>query len=286
MTAATTVVRRRRFTPGRIIVFLLVIALLVFLDGNEKIPSGAASGTTLNGSSSTPPPGGDELRVATFNIDSGVGPDDNRLDLDRTAETMRRGYDLIGLEEVHGGLPFTSDDQSLILGQKLGLQSLFAPVERRWWRDAFGDGILTDLPPIHWQRIPLANGVSRSNRELLLAQLQFDGRPLNVLVTHLDNFTDRAAELGTVISLFQSLQPPVIILADLNTTRDDPQLQALEKIPSVADPIAKICSASNVDWILARGMYSLGAGFIDNHASDHQLAWAALKLDSAAAPPR
>jgi len=280
----TSVSRGRRFTPGRIVIFLLIVAGLIVLDGNEKIPSGPASGTSLSGTATVSPPAGDTLRVATFNIDSGVGPGDGRLDLDRTADTMR-GFDLIGLQEVLGGdrvmgtAILYGTDQSVILGRKLGMQSLFAPVERRWWRDAFGDGIVTGLPAMHWQRIPLANANADTNRELLWVVLQFDGKPVNVLITHLERHNDRAAELGTVISLFQSLQPPVIILADLNTTRDDPQLQALQHTPGVADPIAPMCSADNVDWIFARGMHAMGEGFIDKGASDHQMEWAALKMN-------
>ncbi|HTW94894.1 MAG TPA: endonuclease/exonuclease/phosphatase family protein [Tepidisphaeraceae bacterium] len=268
----------RHFTPGRIAIFLIIVAVMVVLDGNEKVPAGPASGTSLNGPAPANYPTGDVLKVATFNIDSGVGPSDGQLNLDRTASAIQ-GFDLIGLQEVHGGAPFSDDNQAKILGEKLNMDWLFAPVERRWWRDAFGDGLLTNLPSIHWQRIPLANSVAPSNRELLLAQLRFDGKPLNVIVTHLDNANDHDAELGTVISLFESLQPPVIVLADLNTTRDDPQLAALRKTPGVADPISKICDSSNVDWILARGMTALGEGFIDKGASDHKLAWAQLKMD-------
>ena len=279
MTAAPTarVSRGRHFTPGRIAIFLVIVAIMVALDGNEKTPAGPASGTSLNGPPATSYPTGDSLKVATFNIDSGRGVDGD-VDLDRTASTIK-GFDLIGLQEVHGGaMPFSGNNQAMILGQTLKMPWLFAPVERQWWRDAVGDGLLTTLPAIHWQRFPLANAVSSSNRELLLAQLRFDGKPLNVIVTHVDNANDHDAELGTVISLFQSLQPPVIILGDLNTKPDDPQLTALRKTPGVADPIGKICDSTNVDWILARGMTALGEGYIDKGASDHKMAWAQLEL--------
>jgi endonuclease/exonuclease/phosphatase family metal-dependent hydrolase len=268
--------RGRRFTPARIAIFFIIVAGLLIWEGNEKTPLGPASGTSLNGSPPASRPSGDTLRVATFNIDG--------KDSDAIADTMRN-FDLIGIEEVHGVIPFSSANQAQTLGErKLNLQWLFAPVERQWWHDSFGDGVLTSLPLEHWQRFPLANDKSDSNRQVLMLRLTFAGKPLNVLITHLDRHADHDDELRSVISLFLSLEPPVIFMGDLNTDRDDPQLQALRKIPGVIDSIGDLSAANNggsYDRIFARGMRSLDAGFIDKGASDHPLAWANLQPNPA-----
>jgi len=258
----------RRFTPGRIAIFLLIVAGIFLWQGSEKTPLGAAAGTSFSGPVPTSRPSGNVIRVATFNIDGKSG--------DPTADTMR-GFDLIGMEEVHGCCPFSSDNEAEILGRKLNMPALFAPVERQWWHDAFGDGALTTLPVDHWQRFPLSNEDADSNRQILILRLQFAGKPLNVLITHLERHSDNAAELATAISLFQSLQSPVIFMGDLNLFPNEPQIAQLRNSPGVIDPVGD-ANPDSFDRIFARGMRSLDAGLIDKGASDHPLAWAELKV--------
>jgi endonuclease/exonuclease/phosphatase family metal-dependent hydrolase len=258
----------RRFTAGRIAVFLIIVAGFMAWQGSQKIPLGAASGTSFVGAAPASRPSGDVLHVATFNIDGKSG--------DATADTMR-GFDLIGMEEVHGCFPFSKSNEAEILGDKLNMPALFAPVERQWWHDAFGDGALTTLPVEHWQRFPLSNEIADSNREVLVLRLDFSGKPLNVLITHLERHDDLENELATVISLFQSMQEPAILMGDLNLTPNDSQIDSLRKSPGVIDPIGDSHSDS-FDRIFARGMRSLDSGLIDKGASDHPLAWAELQL--------
>ena len=120
--------RGRRFTPGRISLFVLIVAGFFIWQGSQKIPSGPAAGTSLNVPVPAPTsrPGSDTLRVATFNIDGNAG--------DSTADTMR-GFDVVGIEEVHGLGPFSNSNQAEVLGKKLNLPWLYAPVERQWWSD-------------------------------------------------------------------------------------------------------------------------------------------------------
>jgi len=265
--------RGRHFTPGRVALFIVIVAAFLVWQGSQKTPTGPASGMTLNGPPPASRPSGQTLRVATFNID---GKDDDAI-----ADTMRGfdvvGFDLIGLQEVHGGIPFSDSNGAQVLGEKLNLQWLFAPVERQWWRDAFGDGVLTTLPVQHWQRFPLANENADSNREVLILRLQFAGKPLNVIITHLERHGDLENELGTVISLFESMQEPAILMGDLNVPPADAQIDALRKTPGVIDPIGD-SNPDSFDRIFARGMRSVGSGLIDKKASDHPLAWAYLEL--------
>src|SRR5208282_5557833 len=96
----------RRFTPGRVALFLLIVAGLVVWQGDKKIPSGPDSGESLAGGYATTQPAGPTLRVATFNIDGGAEG------IDKVAHALG-GFDLAGLEEVHGL------DQTDFLGQTL-----------------------------------------------------------------------------------------------------------------------------------------------------------------------
>jgi len=255
-----------RFTAGRIALLLLIVIAVFIGGGSQKVGTGPASGDSLAG----PPasrPSGNLLRVATFNIDGGVH-------LDRIAEVIR-GFDLVGLEEVH------SSDQIQTLSRELALPGLFAPVERQWWHESFGNGVLTSLDVDHWQRIPLSSSIADSNRNLLLLRLQFAGKPLNVIITHLERHDDHNAELRTVIVLFESLQEPAILMGDLNTRKDDAQIAALRNTPGVTDAIGAALNdktPDSVDWIFARGLRLVRSGFTDNGASDHPAAWAELSV--------
>jgi endonuclease/exonuclease/phosphatase family metal-dependent hydrolase len=274
---------RRRWPAATIQAVVVLIALIIW-QGLVRRPTPEAFGLGLHPVASPVAANtGATLRVATFNIAGGVSPADDRLDLDRTAKYLK-GFDLIGLEEVHGVSIFDWRDQAQILGEALHLPWLFAPSERRWWHDSFGNGTLCDLSVDAWQRLPLSTSLSASNRSLLRFQAQWNNVKITVLVTHLDRHDDHDIELGAVLASFDDSPRPTLLLGDLNTDTLDPQLATLRHDPTVTDVIDQTMGAklpaSNVDWIFARGLRCVGGGLSDNDASDHKLAWAELALPS------
>lgn len=267
----------RRFTAARLALFLLAVAALVAWDGYQKKPAGPAQGDRLVGPPPTTAPVEKMLRIATFNINGCVGKKDNRYDLDRTVAALHDaipgGFDLIGLQEVHG------EAQAAAIGDGLHLPHLFAPVESQWWHEDFGNAVLTDLPVQYWQRIPLSSNGAYSNRNVLLLRTDFAGQTLNVLITHIDRKADRITELRTVFGLFMSLRQPAILMGDFNSPPDttntnvDPTLQQLIQSTGVGDPVGE-----GYDRIFLRGLTGVGAGHFDNGASDHPLAWAEARM--------
>jgi len=268
--------RRRWRIPRTLIVALVAV---VIWQGLIRRPTPAAHGTALHAvPDAIAYPGGDTIRVATFNIAGGVSPVDNRYDMDRTAKYLH-GFDFIGLEEVHGAAVLDWRDEAQILGETLHLPWLFAPSETRWWHDSFGNGALSDLPVVGWQRLPLSSSISQSNRTMLRVIVTWHNRPVNGIVTHLDRHEDHDIELGAIIAAFMNSPTPVILMGDLNTDQTDAQLSALRRDDSVTDALA-VGLAGNVpttnDWIFARGLRCVAAGLSDNDASDHKLCWAEL----------
>lgn len=257
-----------------LICILALVAAGILAGGAIRVRSGPASGTILLNSTFAHPTTRPILRVATYNIHSGIGAD-GHADLNRTADALR-GFDLIALNEVRG------ESQIELLGQKLTMPSLFAPTERQWWHDSFGNAFLCSLPTTHWQRIPLAGSVGRGCRNLLLAKIAMQDKTINVLLTHIDRGTDRQEQLRTTIELFLSLAEPAIVMGDFNTEATDPQLRRLTNTPGVEDPVGKILQAKTpkdrIDWIFTRGLHCRAAGLKDNGASDHPLACAELEL--------
>jgi len=273
---------KRHFTPARLIGFILIVLLWLIVQGGEKQPTGAAAGDAFNAPVTASQPAKATLRVATFNIGGGVGADE-KFDLNRTADSLK-GFDIIGLEEVHGRDWLDSRDQAHILGDLLNQSYLFAPAETQWWHESFGNGALCSLPVTFWQRFPFSNAGAEHNRALLLFRAKWNQRDVSVIVAHMVRKQDHEAELKSAIALFMAMQPPVILMGDLNPTEDDanadPPLRDLRNTPDVVDAVGQYIPehrSKNLMWIFARGLESVNGGFIEKGASDHPVAWAEFK---------
>lgn len=250
----------------------------------DRESTGPAAGNVFSGTAPTTGPAvPGTLRVATFNIRRGMGTDGFR-DAARIARQLSRlptgNPDIVGLNEVDGfeeGFPH----QAAAIGIPMRRNWVFAPAERRFGTISMANALLTNLPLDHYQRVPLVRTTDKGCRNYLLGSLEVDGTRVHVIVTHLDRGADREGQLRTVVDLFQSLQPPVILMGDLNTDRSDPQLKRLLESPGVAEGIATLKKperADRIDWIFARGLEPIDAGFEDLGLSDHPVVWATFRL--------
>lgn len=283
----------------RLSILVLVLAGVASWVGSLRFSTGPAAGAGLvpapgasalsrrakAPSSATPCPA--RLRLATFNIHTGRGTD-GREDLTRIARLLQ-GFDLVGLNEVRGPYWWEQRDQAYLLAERLRADWLFAPAERRWLYGSFGNGVLTRLPCAAWQRIPLARLRGKSSRNVLLLRLEWNERPLHVLITHLDRRSDvdRREQLRTVGSLFLALAEPAVLMGDLNTPRSDPGLASLLAASDVVDPLAELypSGADHIDWILIRGLRATAGGMVRTIASDHPLVWVELEPGAASHSP-
>ena len=188
----------------------------------------------------------------------------------------------MGLNEVRGGWLWRRGNQAQLLGEKLEMPFLFAPTERRWGAEHFGNGMLCSLPVKNWLRIPLPGLDKKRLRNMLLACVEFGGRDVHVLITHVDNFGDRQSQLRTVIALFLALDEPAILMGDLNTQADDEQLQNLLATEGVRDVAADLVwpnGCGKIDWIITRGFKTFGAEVRETDASDHPVLSAELQVE-------
>jgi endonuclease/exonuclease/phosphatase family metal-dependent hydrolase len=216
------------------------------------------------------------LRLATFNIHGGRGEDD-RVDLQRTAEAIRR-FHIVGLNEVRGHRLATPNNQAAEVGCLLGRPWLHGPAEYRWYCQSFGNGLLTALPARRWQRIALTHRLDRSYRNALLVAVDTGPRPLNLLITHLTQRVpeERASQFRMVAGLFLSLDEPAVLLGDLNYRADDRLMADLLARPGVVEPVSATGAADvpdRVDWVLLRGLECVAAGVEATSASDHPVVW-------------
>lgn len=262
--------RRRLVLAAGGCVLAGAIALSVWI-GSIRGPAGPATGFGIAGIGTQPVATGDRLVFANYNIRTGRGLDDQR-DLDRTAECLK-GVTVAGLNEVRGSAWRGRDNnQAETLAGKLGMGYLFAPTERRWGREHFGNALLTRLPANEWLRIQLPRQHSASHRNMLLAELVLPGSRVAVLVTHVDTRADREIQLAAVIAMFRSLKEPAVLIGDLNAGPEHPDIARLLATPGIvgtngARPPGEL--PGKIEWVIAKGLKPLDASRCDNGASDH-----------------
>lgn len=263
--------RRRALFVGAAAAFLLAAVSASAWIGSIRGPAGPATGFGVDGPVARQAEAAPTIVFASYNIRTGRGLDDRR-DLDRTAECLK-GIAVAGLNEVRGSAWYgRPEDQAATLGRILGMGHLFAPTERRYGREHFGNAILTRLPVAEWLRIQLPRQHSDSHRNMLLAELALPTGRISVLVTHIDTRADREIQLAAVVALFRTLKEPAVLLGDLNAGPEHPEIARLLAQPGVvgsngAMPPAEL--AGRVEWIVAKGLTPVAASRCDNGASDH-----------------
>lgn len=257
-----------------------VLVSWIIIDGGDRRAAEATRPIALRGDTEPWPTESHPLRLASFNIHSGRGRDD-RYDLERTASVLDTNLDFVGLNEVRAA--WLGPDQAQILGTRLNLASAFLPTERHWWRDHFGNALLTRRPLAGLMRCPLPGTRGKAFRNVVLAYLPYQGRTVKILVTHIDRETDRKHQLEVVLQLFLSLEPPVVLMGDLNSTIDEPLLASLLEQPDVHsalhEGIAGGPVSGTIDWLFHRGMKTISAKLVEVEASDHPVLFAELTLN-------
>jgi endonuclease/exonuclease/phosphatase family metal-dependent hydrolase len=262
---------------------LLLVAVLAVGTWHASLrqPTGPAAGVALQGPALPPAAPRETFRFGTFNIHGCVGAD-GRHDEARVARCLE-GLDVVGLNEVRGWSFRESANQAAALANHLNVNWLYAPAELRWHCQQFGNGLLSRLPADRWERIPLPGRFAKSRRNMLLVQIRPGNRTVEILLTHLirSDSAMRQQQFKEAASLFLSLKEPAIMAGDLNADGSDPQIRKLLAVPGVVDALAArrpSHESRNIDWILVRGLQPVDAGFRDDGASDHPVAWAELAL--------
>lgn len=209
------------------------------------------------------------VRVLTFNVHHGAGPD-GRVDLDRLAAEIRAtGADVVGLQEVdrHYGERSGSADQPGVLGALLGMHVVFGahvdldPLAPGAARRQYGTAILTRFPVLSWSDTLLpAAGPAAEPRGLLEAVLAAPSGPVRVATTHLahDSGTARLAQARFVVDRLAGSAEPVLLLGDLNAPPQAPEIALLTawSADAGADGEPTFPAAApveRIDYVLAEG---------------------------------
>jgi endonuclease/exonuclease/phosphatase family metal-dependent hydrolase len=270
--------RRWRIAAGLVTIALIA---LVIRDGADRRPADPSRPLVRFGIPSTALDR-DTLRITSFNIHSGKG-DGDIVNLSVTGELLGE-FDFAGIYEVRSG--YLGDwSQAHEIADSIYCGAIFLPTETHWWREHFGNAVMSKcaLGPV--QRIPLPGTRGKAFRNVVLSELPWRGRVVKILTTHIDREDDREAQLTLVIALFLALEPPAVLIGDLNTTLADPQMLALHRTPGVRSPLHDVLGnripVDNIDWMFTRGLKTVTAELVENAASDHPVLRAELAVDEA-----
>ena len=238
------------------------------------------------------------LRVVTFNLHHGVGPD-RRLDLERSAALLASlAADVIGLQEVDRHWSERSGwlDQAETLARWLGMHLAYgAALEREPPAPGrpprrYGNALLTRLPLVSRSVLRLPrDGMRGEDRCLLLCAVDGDEQ-VTVGVTHLE---PHRAELRALqaAAVADALRPPVdagepvVLLGDVNgDVGRDPELRPLRDLLADAGrragpthPVPR--ATKRIDVVMpSRGIEVLRAEVVDARVSDHRPLVAELRL--------
>ncbi len=253
----------------------LAVALigLIIWDGADRRAADATQPLDQSLQSSVKHESPDHLTLASFNIHGGKGSDGVRS-LTRTAELLA-DIDFAGLYEVKAMSGDTGPNQAAALARTNDAGWLFAPTERRWWSDHFGNGLLFRIPVRSSFRVPLVNTRGKAYRNAIVSTVQLQSTAVRIVAVHIDRENDRRLQLQAVIDLFLGLQKPCLLIGDLNTIASDPLLEDLVGNHDVHSPLQESLvgrlPSQNIDWIFTRGLKTISVELVENTASDHPL---------------
>lgn len=238
----------------------------------------------------------ERLRVATYNIQAGMGAD-GVFDVARTAAAIDGlDVDIVGLQEVdvHWNARSRFTDVATELARRLRMHVFFAPIyslaplTEGAPRREFGVAVLSRLPVLHAENHEITrlstqepNPVPKPAPGFGEVVVSAHGVKVHVYVTHLDYRTDpsvRRAQVADMLAVTDADRGPKLLLGDLNATVAAPELAPLwtrftdawgaaaggETYPAVAP-------TRRIDYVAVSARTRVhSAEVVDTLASDHR----------------
>jgi endonuclease/exonuclease/phosphatase family metal-dependent hydrolase len=224
------------------------------------------------------------LRVMTYNIHVGVGMD-KKLDLARIADVINRERpDLVGLQEVDRGVKRTEGKDEIVELAKLTRMDFSFAHNLDDQGGQYGVAILSRHLIAHADHQKFQNRRESERRGMLRAEIEFNGKKINFVTTHLDyQFDDgRLFETEQLLRHLDGIQGLLIIAGDFNdepvgdayklmlTKFDDAWLQSKAKGVGFTFPADK--PVKRIDYIFCRTSDRLKVKktwVVESLASDH-----------------
>jgi len=247
---------------------------------------------SANCRSQTEPEAQPVLRILTFNILHGATTKGD-FDLDKIAAVINEvAPDLVALQEVDFK---THRAKQYDLATELGIRTKMAPLFGKamdFDGGGYGEGILTQMPIIASQNIPLPHSPGNEPRTALALTVELkSGDTICFIGTHLDHKqdnTDRLLQTNKINREFSNGKIPTILAGDFNAT---PECEAIRNIKNFwADASRNDLNptfpsanpAKKIDYIFyfpeTRWKVLESRVICDSVASDHCALFSVLKL--------
>jgi endonuclease/exonuclease/phosphatase family metal-dependent hydrolase len=204
-----------------------------------------------------------ELRVMTFNIQSGL------RGLDGVAKVIRSAHpDIVALQEVDRGSQRAGGlDQTAVLAQQTGLPYHAHFRTTDLYGGAYGIALLSRFPLEALAQYPLPVPRGAEPRAVAHALMQVAGREVSVYVTHLIrrpfNGDARMRQSALIAGLLSRDPRPKLLMGDLNDDPDSHTVRLLRR--DLTDVVAASGQGS-------RGTYPLPLPFLPTLRIDYVLA--------------
>jgi endonuclease/exonuclease/phosphatase family metal-dependent hydrolase len=211
------------------------------------------------------------IKVVTFNIRYGRGLDGS-VNINKTIEKLKvLDTDIIAIQEIEkyslrsGGI-----DQTRLVANALGMNAFFYPA-LSFPGFQYGNAIFSRFPIEHVDIVNLHSNLE--NRLLLISKINIRNDVfIYVLNTHLGlNKKEREAHLHIINDVLQSLEGPVILAGDLNSTPADNEYEILSDRLTKSNKGYEIKTFHENDWQIDYIFYSPHFLVLDTVAYESQV---------------
>nr|AYM52847.1 endonuclease/exonuclease/phosphatase family protein [Myxococcaceae bacterium MCy9487] len=273
-----------------LLTLLLLAGPLACASGSAVRPSLVASATPTVAVASRPARAPGELRVMTFNIQSGL------RGLEQVADVIREeAPDVVALQEVDvGSTRARGEDQVERLSALTGLKYRAHFGTTRLHGGSYGIALLSRHPMESLEQYPLPTPRGAEPRTLAHAVLDVDGREVSVYATHLIrrpfNGAARIRQSVFISNLLAKDPRPRLLMGDLNDDPDSRPVRLLRRqlhdvaLATRTDgstyPMPLFLKSLRIDYVMACGAFTpLGSRVLHVGASDHYPVVADLRLN-------
>ena len=227
------------------------------------------------------------MKVMTFNIQHCLDYKKNKINIPLFADTIKSyNADICGLNEVRGkGALFGYTDQTNSLGDALSYNRYFAKAIMVNGKGPYGNALVTRFPLKLTETIIIPDPVNRNEdgcfetRCVLKGIVEAEGVTICVLVCHMGlEESERINAVKALCEIIDTIDTPIILMGDFNTTPDNSVLEPLYDRLSDTDTLAENKGIftypsyepeKKIDYIFYRGLTCNCVKTINEVVSDH-----------------